>query len=51
MKPCDEFKCKEYGVTCISCKDGAACNPNCAKCEKYNNTCNGSMKYWSHYIK
>ena len=47
MIPCDKFHCKEYEVTCTSCKTtGCACNPVCAKCKYYKNTCNGSGEYW-----
>lgn len=50
MKPCDQFECKEYKVTCTSCEaTGCLCNPSCAKCKKYNNTCNGSGEYWLHH--
>lgn len=47
MKPCNKFECKEYEVTCTSCKSiGCACNPSCDKCKQYGKTCNGSGEYW-----
>ena len=40
---CNQFKCKEYGVTCTSCKGAkCACNPSCIKCRYYKKTCSGT---------
>ena len=50
MKACSKFECKEYEITCTSCKNTyCTCNPNCAKCKRFNNNCTGSMNYWSSY--
>lgn len=45
MMACENFTCKEYKTTCMSCENtGCLCNPCCKKCKYYKNTCNGSYK-------
>lgn len=44
MRICKDFKCKEYGVTCNSCKNEyCGCNPTCEKCKYYKKSCGGSF--------